>query len=156
MRPPAMSTAWSSSIASPVKTRAAARARRSVRAGGGMARRILTWAITQPIQTESANESSRDLDIWPSDRILTSLLAGQRQAIDAVEQALPAIETAAAASLPRLKRGGRLIYVGAGTSGRIGVQDGVELYPTFDWPWERLGFMIAGREPAFMRAVAGA
>jgi N-acetylmuramic acid 6-phosphate etherase len=110
----------------------------------------------QPIQTESANEASRGIDIWPARRILESFLAGQRQAIDAVEQALPAIERAAESSLPRLRRGGRLIYVGAGTSGRIGVQDGVELYPTFDWPWERLGFMMAGGETALMRAVEGA
>ena len=39
---------------------------------------------------------------------------------------------------------GRLVYVGAGTSGRIGVQDGVELFPTFNWPKERLDFIIAG------------
>ena len=44
----------------------------------------------------------------------------------------------------RLNSRGRLIYVGAGTSGRIGVQDGVELYPTFNWPKERLDFIIAG------------
>ena len=110
----------------------------------------------QPVRTESANEASRGLDTWPSQRILASFLQGQRQAIDAVERALPAIAKAAEASLPRLKRRGRLIYVGAGTSGRIGVQDGVELYPTFDWPWDRLGFLMAGGEPALMRAVEGA
>ena len=45
-------------------------------------------------------------------------------------------------------RGGRLIYVGAGTSGRIGVQDGAELPPTFDWPDDRVVFAIAGGEGA--------
>ena len=44
---------------------------------------------------------------------------------------------------------GRLIYVGAGTSGRIGLQDGVELFPTFNWPKERLDFIIAGGFKSF-------
>jgi len=49
-----------------------------------------------------------------------------------------------------------LIYAGAGTSARIGVQDGVELPPTFGWPYERLGYLIAGGREALMRAVEGA
>ena len=51
---------------------------------------------------------------------------------------------------------GRLIYVGAGTSGRIGVQDGVELFPTFNWPKKRLDFIIAGGKRAFLNAVENA
>ena len=51
---------------------------------------------------------------------------------------------------------GRLIYVGAGTSGRIGVQDGVELFPTFNWPRERVNFIIAGGDKAILEAVENA
>ena len=51
---------------------------------------------------------------------------------------------------------GRLIYVGAGTSGRIGVQDGVELFPTFNWPKHRLEYIIAGGTKAILNAVENA
>ena len=50
----------------------------------------------------------------------------------------------------------RLIYVGAGTSARIGVQDGVELFPTFNWPKNRLDFIIAGGKKAILNAVENA
>ena len=51
---------------------------------------------------------------------------------------------------------GRLIYVGAGTSGRIGMQDGVELFPTFNWPKDRLDYIIAGGNSAILNAVENA
>jgi N-acetylmuramic acid 6-phosphate etherase len=56
----------------------------------------------------------------------------------------------------RLKDGGRLIYAGAGTSGRLAVQDGAELLPTFSWPRERLLLLIAGGDAAMVQAVEGA
>jgi len=77
-------------------------------------------------------------------------------AVAAVQGALPQIAAAAAAAAARLQRGGRLVYVGAGTSGRIAVQDGAELPPTFDWPAERLLLMIAGGEAALTRSVENA
>ncbi len=52
-----------------------------------------------------------------------------------------------------LSKRGRLIYVGAGTSGRIGIQDGVELLPTFNWPDDRLDFIIAGGDQAVLKSV---
>ena len=55
-----------------------------------------------------------------------------------------------------LGNSGRLIYVGAGTSARVAVQDGAELTPTFAWPQERLRFIIAGGESAFAASVEGA
>jgi len=51
---------------------------------------------------------------------------------------------------------GRLVYVGAGTSGRIGVQDGVELLPTFNWPLDRLDYIIAGGHKAIIKAIENA
>jgi N-acetylmuramic acid 6-phosphate etherase len=55
-----------------------------------------------------------------------------------------------------LHKKGRLIYVGAGTSGRIGIQDGVELFPTFNWPKNRLDYVIAGGNLAILTAVENA
>jgi N-acetylmuramic acid 6-phosphate etherase len=74
-----------------------------------------------------------------------------------VRPALPAIAQAAEAVERRLATGnGRLVYVGAGTSGRIGCQDGAELPPTFDWPDDRVLLLLAGGETALARAVEGA
>lgn len=80
----------------------------------------------------------------------------QLAAVAAIKPALPAIEAAAVAGVLRLSAGGRLIYAGAGTSGRIGVQDGAELPPTFNWPHDRLVLLMAGGEAAFTRAVENA
>src|SRR2546423_12919677 len=55
----------------------------------------------------------------------------------------------------RLRYRGRLVYVGAGTSGRLAVQDGAELMPTFSWPLERLLLVMAGGSNAFTRSVEG-
>ena len=56
----------------------------------------------------------------------------------------------------RSSKHGRIIYSGAGTSGRIGVQDGAELYPTFGWPKERFKFIIAGSNEALIKSVENA
>ena len=58
--------------------------------------------------------------------------------------------------MPALQRGGRIVYAGAGTSGRIGVQDGSELPPTFDWPADRVVFAMAGGLGALVRSAEGA
>jgi len=55
-----------------------------------------------------------------------------------------------------MRQGGRLVYAGAGTSGRLAVQDGVELTPTYNWPSDRLVFLVAGGTGALMRSVEGA
>jgi N-acetylmuramic acid 6-phosphate etherase len=66
--------------------------------------------------------------------------------------ALGTIAAAVDDAVPALQRGGRIVYAGAGTSGRIGVQDGTELPPTFDWPVERLVFAMAGGMDALVRS----
>ncbi len=106
--------------------------------------------------TETINPRLRDLDRWPAGEVLQALWEGQLAAVAAVGPSLPAIEAAAGAALPRLARGGRLIYAGAGTSGRIGVQDGAELPPTFDWPEDRLVLLMAGGAAAFTRSIENA
>ena len=106
--------------------------------------------------TEAADPRMRDIAEWPPAAALSALWEAQMAAVAAVGPALPAIEAAAEAAACRLRRQGRLIYCGAGTSGRIGVQDGAELPPTFDWPEHRLGLLIAGGEAALTRAIENA
>lgn len=106
--------------------------------------------------TEATDPALVDLDAWAPARILDALWQGQLAAVQAVGAALPVLEAAAEAALPLLAAGGRLVYVGAGTSGRIGVQDGAELNPTFNWPTERLVLLLAGGEAAFVNAVENA
>jgi N-acetylmuramic acid 6-phosphate etherase len=106
--------------------------------------------------TEGVDPRYLALDEWPSVVALDALLEAQMAAVAAVRPALPQIAAAADAAAERLRRGGRLIYCGAGTSGRIGVQDGAELPPTFDWPEQQLGLLIAGGQPALTRAVENA
>ncbi|MCB5174290.1 MULTISPECIES: N-acetylmuramic acid 6-phosphate etherase [Microvirga] len=106
--------------------------------------------------TENFSTRFQDLDSWPSLDILSAFYEGQLSAVAAVRPSLPAIAAAAEDAAERLRRGGRLVYVGAGTSGRIGVQDGTELPPTFNWPDDRIVYLIAGGEGAIMRAVENA
>ncbi len=106
--------------------------------------------------TEGASPRYRGLDSWPPDAILHAMWEGQLAAVAAVQPALPAIAAAAEACAARLAAGGRLVYAGAGTSGRIGVQDGAELTPTFDFPEDRLVLLMAGGETAFTRAIENA
>jgi N-acetylmuramic acid 6-phosphate etherase len=108
------------------------------------------------MSTESVGARYRGLDDWPSRDILEVFVEGQMAAIAAVRTALPAIEAAADAATARLRDGGRLVYAGAGTSGRLALLDGVELTPTFDWPSERIVTLIAGGDTALVRAVEGA
>ncbi len=106
--------------------------------------------------TETISPRYRDIDDWQPSDVLDTLIEGQLAAVAAVRAASRQIEAAAMAAVPCLKRGGRLVYIGAGTSGRIGIQDGVELVPTFDWPRDRLVLIMAGGEPALLRSVENA
>jgi len=109
-----------------------------------------------PAATEGISPRFRDLDRWPPGEVLQTLWESQLAAVAAVHAALPAIAAAVDAALPRLAGGGRLVYAGAGTSGRIGVQDGAELPPTFDWPADRLVLLMAGGTAAFTRSIENA
>ncbi len=108
------------------------------------------------MSTEAMSPRTIGLDTWATGDILDAMVEGQLAAIAAVRTALPALGAAAEAALPRLRATGRLVYVGAGTSGRIAVQDGAELPPTFNWPLDRLVLIMAGGEPALIRSVEGA
>lgn len=104
--------------------------------------------------TESFDPAYQDLDTWPLDRIVDAVLASGRRAAQAASAAGPELARAAAGIEDRLARGGRLVYVGAGTSGRIAVQDAAELPPTFGF--ERTWVLMAGGGPAGERALENA
>jgi N-acetylmuramic acid 6-phosphate etherase len=108
------------------------------------------------MDTEDRLERYRDADTWPAEQSLAAMLDRQMAALGAVRSALPALARAAEAAAARLERGGRLVYAGAGASGRLAVQDGVELHPTFGWPRARLAYLIAGGEAALVRSIDGA
>jgi len=102
--------------------------------------------------TEQISLRYVDLDSWSAADMIAAMYEGQLAAAAAVRGALGAIAAAVDDAVPALQRGGRLVYVGAGTSGRIGVQDGAELPPTFDWPGDRVVFAMAGGMDALIRS----
>jgi N-acetylmuramic acid 6-phosphate etherase len=106
--------------------------------------------------TEDVDSRFIDLDAWSLASAMEAMWEGQLAAVAAVGRALPAITAATDAAKEALGNHGRLIYVGAGTSGRVAVQDGAELPPTFAWAPERLRFIIAGGESALIASVEGA
>jgi N-acetylmuramic acid 6-phosphate etherase len=108
------------------------------------------------MDTEHHSPRYTAIDLWGSADILDAMIEGQFAAVAAVRAARPALEAAVVAMEPRLRDGGRLVYAGAGTSGRLAVQDGAELIPTFSWPQDRLLLLIAGGPEALIRAVEGA
>ena len=93
--------------------------------------------------TETISQQYRGLDAWDDAAILAAFAEGQKRAVAAVDQASEAIAAAARAIVARLGESGRLIYVGAGTSGLLAALDGMELAGTFDWPEERTVFVLA-------------
>jgi N-acetylmuramic acid 6-phosphate etherase len=108
------------------------------------------------MDTERPSPRFADIDLWDPADILEAMIGGQFAAVAAVRAALRAIERAALAMEGRLGGTGRIVYAGAGTSGRLAVQDGAELMPTFDWPRDRLLLWLAGGEEAMTRAIEGA
>jgi N-acetylmuramic acid 6-phosphate etherase len=108
------------------------------------------------METERASPRYSDIDLWEPGDVLDALIESQMAAVSSVRPMLGAIEAAAAAIEARLRQGGRLIYAGAGTSGRLAVQDGAELIPTFSWPSEQLLLLMAGGQEALLRSTEGA
>ena len=110
------------------------------------------------MHTEDFDARYQDLDTRSNDEIIGLILEAQVGGLTATRDAREAIASAASALAARLQETstGRLLYGGAGTSGRLGVLDGAELIPTFGWPPERVGFLIAGGRDALVRPVEGA
>jgi N-acetylmuramic acid 6-phosphate etherase len=115
-----------------------------------------TVKIDSLTNTESPSSEHQMLDTYDSIELAKALAIDQERAVRAVVDAAPLIASAIDAALPRMINGGRLVYVGAGTSGRLGLLDSVELAPTFSWPDERVVPLLAGGSNAIFNAIEGA
>ncbi len=106
--------------------------------------------------TEQRNARTRDLSELSIKEIIEIMNEEDQTVALAVKKELPAIERAIAAIVSSMEKQGRLVYVGAGTSGRIGVLDASECPPTFGVDFNTVIGLIAGGEGAFIKAVEGA
>lgn len=106
------------------------------------------------VNTETVSTEYGDLDTWEPKRIIEAVIAGSSGAASAALRALPELGRAAELIASRLEKGGRLIYIGAGTSGRLALLDAAELPPTFGF--ERTLVLMAGGASAGGRAIEGA
>jgi N-acetylmuramic acid 6-phosphate etherase len=108
------------------------------------------------MDTERPSPRYAAIDTWAPADVLDAMVEGQFAAVAAARGARRAIELAAIDLEVRLRDGGRLVYAGCGTSGRLAAQDAAELLPTFGWPAERAVVLIAGGQRALLEAVEGA
>ena len=108
------------------------------------------------LTTEQRNEKTLDLDNMPLDEALRVMNAEDAKVAPAVGEQLPAIAKAVEAAVRSFESGGRLLYLGAGTSGRLGILDATECVPTFGTPPEMVAGRIAGGMGALVRSVEGA
>ncbi len=106
--------------------------------------------------TEQANAHTRDIDTLPALEALRLINREDAKVAAAVQAALPDIARAVETIVAALEKGGRLFYVGAGTSGRLGMLDAAECVPTFSAPPELVQGVIAGGAEAMLRSIEGA
>ncbi len=106
--------------------------------------------------TETRNPRTTDIDLLPSSDILRMINAEDRVVPDAVREVLPQLAVAVDLAVHALRSGGRVHYVGAGTSGRLAVLDAAELMPTYNVPPDLFVVHQAGGEAAFAHALEGA
>lgn len=107
------------------------------------------------VLTEQINSASIDFDTLPTLQMLAVINSEDRKVAEAVERELPRIAQAVDAITAAVLDGGRLFYIGAGTSGRLGVLDASECPPTFNVPPGLVVGVIAGGEPALRSAIEG-
>lgn len=103
--------------------------------------------------TERRNPRSVDIDLFPTERILKIINAEDATVAAAVAAAIPDIAKVVDSAVESIRVGGRVIYVGAGTSGRIAALDAAECPPTFSAPKEWVQAVIAGGAKAFTNAI---
>lgn len=108
--------------------------------------------MLEHLGTEQRNPASAEIDLLSAEEILEIMNAEDRKVAPAVGREIPNIARAVDAIVEALRRGGRLFYIGAGTSGRLGVLDASECPPTFDASPEMVQGIIAGGEAALARA----
>ncbi|WP_088072010.1 N-acetylmuramic acid 6-phosphate etherase [Gottfriedia luciferensis] len=112
--------------------------------------------MLENLTTETRNEKTMNLDEMSIEEFLTVMNEEDAKVATAVRNEIPNISKAVEKIVTAFKNGGRLIYIGAGTSGRIGLLDAVECPPTFGTNPEEVVGLIAGGEKAFIKAVEGA
>jgi N-acetylmuramic acid 6-phosphate etherase len=112
--------------------------------------------MIQPSSTESINQATKNLDSLEPGDLVSTFIEDQFNAVQAVKNAAPEIARAVELAVSRLELGGRLIYAGAGTSGRLAFLDAAELIPTFSWSKTRALVAMAGGDGAVFQAVEGA
>lgn len=105
------------------------------------------------LPTEARNPASERLDELPTPELLRLMHAADQEAVTAVGRELPRIAAAVDAIVARMEKGGRLVYLGAGTSGRLGVLDASECPPTFNTPPDLVQGIIAGGDVALRHPV---
>src|ERR1700686_3134412 len=108
--------------------------------------------MLEKLLTEQANPASASIDALATADVLRIINAEDRTVAEAVAREIPAIARAVGAIVARFQAGGRLFYIGAGTSGRLGVLDAAECPPTFSIPPEMVQGIVAGGEAALSRA----
>jgi N-acetylmuramic acid 6-phosphate etherase len=108
--------------------------------------------VLDKLLTEQPNPASASIDTLPTEQALRIINAEDQAVAVAVEREIPAIARAVDAIVAALETGGRLFYLGAGTSGRLGVLDASEIPPTFSAPPEMVQGIMAGGEAALSRA----
>lgn len=108
------------------------------------------------IRTTETESHHQDLEHMSTRKLLESINQEDRSVPDAVERAIPAIEKLVDVVAERMKAGGRMFYIGAGTSGRLGILDASECPPTFGVPHDWIMGLIAGGDTAIRRAVENA
>lgn len=108
------------------------------------------------LTTEKRNPGTMDLDEMTPEEITKIMNQEDAKAVRAVSEMIPQIVKAIEKTTSSLKRGGRIIYIGAGTSGRLGILDAAECPPTFGVDPSMVVGLIAGGEKAFLKAVEGA
>jgi N-acetylmuramic acid 6-phosphate etherase len=116
----------------------------------------MTNVNLKPLATEQVDKRLRALDTWSALKIVTAMNRGDAYVVKVVKMQLPHIAQAINLSVERLSQGGRLIYVGAGTSGRLGVLDASECPPTFGVSPNLVRGVIAGGSRALVRSSEGA
>jgi N-acetylmuramic acid 6-phosphate etherase len=109
-------------------------------------------ASLDSLLTEQSNPASARIDTLSTDEMLRIINAEDQKVAEAVQREIPAIARAVDAIVAAVEAGGRLFYIGAGTSGRLGVLDASECPPTFSVPPELVQGIIAGGDPALSRA----
>ncbi len=108
------------------------------------------------LSTEQRNQNSMNLDQMTPLEIVTLMNNEDKIAVESIKEVLPQVAQTITYATESLKSGGRIIYLGAGTSGRLGVLDAAECPPTFGVPPEMVVGLIAGGPNAFLKAIEGA